>query len=182
MPLRVHLRLYMCIGSAVSFDHSIVFCTLSQNIRRKTNPLYLDFIEHTTSWSIRVAMFPQEQNAVTNALLRYVLINKNHKPMFKILMLLTAGIAVGYLLSNTTLPHKVEKGIQITIYTMLFVFGTSIGASHDMEEVCLRWEQSLPKWDREASWGSEIYALDPVPISCLLKLLVHIPRQRARVL
>lgn len=52
--------------------------------------------------------------------------------MFKILMLLTAGIAVGYLLSNTSLPHKAEKGIQITIYAMLFVFGISIGASHEL--------------------------------------------------
>ena len=48
--------------------------------------------------------------------------------MFRILFILIAGIAVGLAARRTRLPRAAERGIRITVPTLLFVFGTAAGA------------------------------------------------------
>ena len=49
--------------------------------------------------------------------------------MFRILFILIAGIGIGYLLRRRPFVHKTEIGVQVTIATLLFVFGCTIGSN-----------------------------------------------------
>ena len=52
--------------------------------------------------------------------------------MFRILLLLLTGIGIGYALRRVPIVHKTEIGVQITIATLLFVFGCSIGSNREL--------------------------------------------------
>lgn len=49
--------------------------------------------------------------------------------MLKILLLIAIGLVIGYRLRGVTLLHKVEHTIRVTILSLLFVFGCSIGTN-----------------------------------------------------
>lgn len=48
--------------------------------------------------------------------------------MFRILLILITGIAVGTVARRTPAAKVAEHGIQITVPALLFVFGTAVGA------------------------------------------------------
>lgn len=52
--------------------------------------------------------------------------------MFRILILLFAGIGLGYALRRHPILHKTETGVQVTIAALLFVFGCSIGSNRQL--------------------------------------------------
>ena len=52
--------------------------------------------------------------------------------MFKILFLLLLGVGIGYLLRNIRGIQKVDHTAHYTIIVLLFIFGVSIGANHDL--------------------------------------------------
>lgn len=52
--------------------------------------------------------------------------------MFRILFLLIAGIGIGYAMRRLPIVHKTEIGVQVTIATLLFVFGCTIGSNHEL--------------------------------------------------
>ena len=52
--------------------------------------------------------------------------------MFKILFLLLLGVGIGYLLRNIRGIQKVDHTAHYTIIILLFIFGVSIGANHDL--------------------------------------------------
>lgn len=52
--------------------------------------------------------------------------------MFRILILLFAGIGLGYILRRRPICHKTETGVQVTIAALLFVFGCSIGSNRQL--------------------------------------------------
>ena len=49
--------------------------------------------------------------------------------MFIVISIMFAGIAVGYLLKRVPLLHKLGRPITYTIYALLFLLGTSVGAN-----------------------------------------------------
>lgn len=49
--------------------------------------------------------------------------------MFKVLILLAGGIALGYGLRHASLVKKTEKSVSVTVLLMLFVFGITIGGN-----------------------------------------------------
>lgn len=52
--------------------------------------------------------------------------------MFHILFILLAGVGAGFLLRRTRVEHHAQRGVRMTICALLFVFGVSIGADHEM--------------------------------------------------
>ena len=52
--------------------------------------------------------------------------------MFKILFLLLLGVGIGYLMRNIRGIQKVDHTAHYTIIILLFIFGVSIGANHDL--------------------------------------------------
>lgn len=48
--------------------------------------------------------------------------------MFKVLILLSAGILLGYLMRNAGFLKHIEKSVSVTVLIMLFVFGVTIGS------------------------------------------------------
>ena len=52
--------------------------------------------------------------------------------MFRIVLLLFAGIGAGYLLRNWPLVHKLERGVPLTVWALLFVFGVTIGSNREL--------------------------------------------------
>lgn len=52
--------------------------------------------------------------------------------MFRIFFILLTGVGAGYLLRHTRVERHAHRGVRITICTLLFVFGASIGADHEM--------------------------------------------------
>lgn len=54
--------------------------------------------------------------------------------MFKVLILLLGGMAVGYALRRTSLVKNTEKSISMTVLLMLFVFGVTIGSDVKLAE------------------------------------------------
>lgn len=54
--------------------------------------------------------------------------------MFRILILLFAGMGLGYLLRGRRVTRHTAPGVQATICILLFVFGASIGADPTLME------------------------------------------------
>lgn len=52
--------------------------------------------------------------------------------MFKVLILLAFGIALGYILRRASLVKKTEKSVSATVLLMLFVFGITIGGNSSL--------------------------------------------------
>lgn len=52
--------------------------------------------------------------------------------MFRVFFILLTGVGAGYLLRRTRVEHHAQRGVRITICTLLFVFGVSIGSDHEM--------------------------------------------------
>lgn len=52
--------------------------------------------------------------------------------MFKVLILLAGGIALGYGLRHASLVKKTEKSVSATVLLMLFVFGITIGSNSSL--------------------------------------------------
>ena len=49
--------------------------------------------------------------------------------MFRIVLLLFAGIGAGYLLRNWSFVARLERGVSLTVWALLFVFGVTIGSN-----------------------------------------------------
>ena len=52
--------------------------------------------------------------------------------MFRIVLLLFAGIGAGYLLRNWSFVAKLERGVSLTVWALLFVFGVTIGSNREL--------------------------------------------------
>lgn len=52
--------------------------------------------------------------------------------MLRILLLLLLGVGIGFLARRRPVVHRTERGVQAVIATLLFVFGTSIGADSSL--------------------------------------------------
>ena len=51
--------------------------------------------------------------------------------MFRIVLLLFAGIGAGYLLRNWSFVARLERGVSLTVWALLFVFGVTIGSNRE---------------------------------------------------
>ncbi len=52
--------------------------------------------------------------------------------MFRIVLLLFAGIGAGYLLRNWSFVARLERGVSLTVWALLFVFGVTIGSNREL--------------------------------------------------
>ena len=52
--------------------------------------------------------------------------------MFRIVLLLFAGIGAGYLLRNWSFVARLEWGVSLTVWALLFVFGVTIGSNREL--------------------------------------------------
>ena len=52
--------------------------------------------------------------------------------MFKVLILLAGGTALGYVLRHASLVKKTEKSVSATVLLMPFVFGITIGSNSSL--------------------------------------------------
>mgnify|MGYP001521992967 FL=1 len=57
--------------------------------------------------------------------------------MFRILLILITGIAVGTVARRTPAAKVAEHGIQITVPALLFVFGAAVGADDTIIDLSL---------------------------------------------
>ena len=69
--------------------------------------------------------------------------------MFRIVLLLFAGIGAGYLLRNWSFVARLERGVSLTVWALLFVFGVTIGSNR---ELIVRRDR-LPRRRREFRGG-----------------------------
>ena len=52
--------------------------------------------------------------------------------MFRIVLLLFAGIGAGYLLRNWSFVARLERGVSLAVWALLFVFGVTIGSNREL--------------------------------------------------
>ena len=52
--------------------------------------------------------------------------------MIHIIAIMLTGIAIGYYFRNLKIMQKTEKTISVTIITLLFILGLSIGSNQDI--------------------------------------------------
>ena len=75
--------------------------------------------------------------------------------MFRIVLLLFAGIGAGYLLRNWSFVARLERGVSLTVWALLFVFGVTIGSNRELIVNFGRfgWQAAVPRRRREFRGG-----------------------------